>query len=71
LFNLKTIKMEEEANESFIYLVNETMKVTKCDKAQAQKRVSALFQSGILNGGSPDNPLMQKKIDEFMFTQID
>lgn len=65
------IKSQEEANEVFIWLVNETIKVTKCDKPQAEKRIRALLKSGILKGGNPNNPNTQKKIDEFMFTQID
>jgi len=64
-----SIKTQDEANESFTYLVNKTMEVEKCDNIQAQKRVRALFDSGILEGGHPENPETQKKIDEFMSIQ--
>jgi len=65
------IKSQKEADEVFDFLVNETIKVQKCDKAQAEKRIRALLDSGILNSGSPDNPATQKIIDEFMSKQID
>ena len=65
------IKSQKEADKVFDFLVNETIKVEKCDKAQAEKRIRALLDSGILKGGSPDNPVTQRRIDEFMSTQID
>ncbi len=65
------IKSKEEADGVFNYFVNTTMLTVKIDRAQAEKRVKALFDSGLLNGGSPDNPNTQKMIDKFMKTHID
>jgi hypothetical protein len=65
------IKSQEEANTVFAFLVNETIKITECDKPQAEKRIHALLKSGVLKNGSPNNPNTQRKIDEFMTTHID
>jgi hypothetical protein len=65
------IKSQEEANKVFTYLVDTTTKVLKIERLQAEKRVRALLDSGILDGGSPDDPITQRKIDEFLQKQID
>ncbi len=69
--NNEPIKSQEEADAVFNYLVNTTMLTVQIDKAQAEKRVKALLDSGLLNGGSPDNPNTQMMIDIFMKTHID
>ncbi len=65
------IKSQKEANESYARLLNYAMKAFNIDETQARKRVNALLRSGILDGGSAENPSTQKLIDEFMEKPID
>jgi len=66
------IKSQEEANEVFEYLVQTTIDTLGVDRTQAEKRITALINSGWLNGTehSPTNPVTQRMIDNFMRTPI-
>lgn len=59
------------ANRQFALLVKEAMEIENIDQIQAEKRVLALFESGILDNNSQDDPDTLKKIMEFMRTPID
>jgi hypothetical protein len=67
---MKPIESNAEREVVFNYLVNTTMSVKKVGREQAEKRVNALLESGILENGSPENLLTRMKIDEFMSREI-
>ncbi len=69
--SLYPIKSKEDADKVFNFLVNTTMLTLGVEKKQAEKRIRALLDSGLLKGGSPDNPETQRIIDKFMTTHID
>lgn len=64
------IKSQQEADEIFNYLVKTTADTMKISTEQATKRVKALFDSGILEGGNPNSIVTQFKITKFLATQI-
>ena len=64
------IKSQDEANKVFSYMVDTTADRLNISHEQAVERVNALFSSGILDGGSPDNPVTQMRIDQFLQTPI-
>lgn len=66
----KPIKTQKEARKVYEYLVKTTKDVLNISHNQAEKRVIALYASGILNekGANPQNRDTQMKID--MFLQI-
>ena len=65
------IKSQEEADAIFNYLVNTAMLTVKIDKIQAEKRVRALFDSGVLIGRNPEEIETIMIVDKFMRTPID
>lgn len=67
---MKPIKSQKEADKIFKGLVNIAISTLNISQEQAEKRISALLDSGILDKGSPDNPDSQKLIDKFMTTPI-
>lgn len=64
------IKSQSEADQVFNYLSETTAKTLGISIVQAQKRVQALLNSGLLNSGHPDDPASQMKIDKFLSTPI-
>ncbi len=64
------IKSQKEADAVFEFLVKTTIDTVGCSRNQAELRITALFDSGILNDMNPNIPSAQKKIDEFMKTPI-
>lgn len=66
---MKPFTSPKEREEVFNSVMNETIRVTGCSRENAEKRINALFASGILNdpNASPSNPYFQMRIDEFMF----
>ena len=67
----KPIQSQEEADKAFNYLVKTLMGGMNISEEQATKRVKALFESGILEGGSPTSILTQMKISKFLSKPID
>lgn len=67
---MKKITSQSEANKVHYHLVLMTMQKMNVDEIQATKRINALLKSGILNDGTPDDPNIQRKIDEFISTPI-
>ena len=65
------IKSQEEADKAFDYLVTTITEGMGIDREQATKRVKALFESGILEGGSPTSLVTQIKISKFLSKPID
>lgn len=65
------IKSQKEADKVFSSLVKTTISQLKISKDQAEKRIRALLDSGILDGGHPEDSLTQMKIDAFLQTEID
>lgn len=65
------IKSQQEADEAFNFLVQTTMDTMNIDKEQAEKRITALFESGVLLNANPESPETQQQIDKFMSTQVD
>ncbi len=60
------IKSAEEAAEVLTYLAKTTAEVLGIDMDEALKRVQALRKSGLLEGGSAENPESQRLIDTFL-----
>lgn len=69
--NKPPIKDIKEAQRVFDALVKTTMQTVKISKEQAEKRITALIASGVLDNGDPDTPLFQMIVDKFLNTQID
>ena len=67
----KPIQSQEEADKAFNYLVQTLMSGMNISEEQATKRVKSLFESGILEGGSPTSIITQIKISKFLSKQID
>jgi len=64
------IKSKEEAEQIFNNLVKIAMDTEGISRDQAEKRITALLKSGILEGGNPDDPKTIIMIDVFMGTEI-
>lgn len=60
------IKTQEEADELRRNIITTTATTLGITIQEAKKRVTALFNSGILNGGNPNETETQKKIDAFL-----
>ena len=60
------IKSQHEADEVLEHIIQITMSTLKIPRLDAEFRVGALRQSGLLNQGGPDDQTSQMMIDLFM-----
>jgi hypothetical protein len=59
------IKSQKEAENTRRYLINTTSSTLKISNEEAEKRVDALFKSGILDQNLP-MPIFQMQVDAFL-----
>ena len=67
---IKPIQSNNEAEVVFNFLVNETIKVKKIDREQAEKRIRKFLDSGRGNGLTPNDEAFQMIVDYYMSTPV-